>query len=161
MIIKIEGISLHSGVKSRMQLDLNPVVNTWEYVMYMDLNKTAKRKRQKTVAERFEKNTGSKQHARNLTTTTNTTALALVCYGARILKWAEEELKGKKRKSKTLLTIHDAYYARKNNDYLYMTSTNGGTGWQIVKECVCIELERVRKYLAQSKQTILVLGRNY
>uniref|UniRef100_A0A0L8G2V3 ATP-dependent DNA helicase n=1 Tax=Octopus bimaculoides TaxID=37653 RepID=A0A0L8G2V3_OCTBM len=68
--------------------------------------------------------------------------VAVVRYGAGILKWTEEELKEMDRKSRKLLTMHGSHHPCVDTDRLYMKRANGGKG---TDKCGRLRVYRTRE----------------
>ena len=69
-----------------------------------------------------------KLNGRNKFQAINTWAVALLRYGAGIIKWNKEELQNLDRKSRKLLTLYGALHPKSDVDRLYLPRSKGGRG---------------------------------
>ena len=90
----------------------------------------------------------------------NSRAVSVVRYGAGIVKWTKEELKKLDRKTRKLLTIHRAFHCRGDVDRLYVKRCKGGRGLISVEDCVNIEINSLKKNIAESDKYLLVAVKN-
>ena len=70
----------------------------------------------------------SKLNGKNKFQAINRRAVAVLQYGARIVKWSYEELQSLDRKSRKLLTVHGTFHFRSDVDRLYLPRRKGGRG---------------------------------
>ena len=69
----------------------------------------------------------------------NVKAVAIIRYGAGIIKWTKEELRNIDRKTRKLMNMHRALHPQADGDRLYIKRAEGGRGIISVEDCVEIE----------------------
>lgn len=80
----------------------------------------------------------SKSNARNIISAIDSCVVAVVWYGAGILRWTGVGLNELDRKTRKLLTMHGAHNPRAAADRLHMKRVNVGGGLISVEDCVRI-----------------------
>ena len=98
----------------------------------------------------------SKLNGTNSISAINSRVISVVRYGAGIIKWTKEELEKLDRKTRTLFTIHRAFHCRGDVDRLYVKRSKSGRGLISVEDCVNIEINSLRKHVAESDEYLLV-----
>ena len=91
----------------------------------------------------------SKLNGRNKFQAINTLAVALLRYGASIIKWNKEKLQNMDRKSRKLLTLYGAFHPKSNVDRLYLPRPKGGRGLISFKSCIRSEENSVGFYIKE------------
>lgn len=84
----------------------------------------------------------------------------LVRYSTEIPKWTEEGLKKVYRESRNIPRMHGVHHSRVHIDSMYTKRENGRRGLISMKNLLRIELESLMRYLAQSKEAMLVIVTN-
>ncbi|XP_063590474.1 uncharacterized protein LOC134767407 [Penaeus indicus] len=74
----------------------------------------------------------------------NIWAVAVMRYGAGIVKWTKEELKKLDRQTREILTMNGALYPKSDVDRLYVARQRGGRGLQSVLETIQSEENSLR-----------------
>ena len=97
----------------------------------------------------------SKLNGRNKFQAINTWAVALLRYGASIIKWNKEELQNMDRKSRKLLTLYGAFHPKSDVDRLYLPRSKGGRGLISCESCIRSEENSVGFYIKNSMELLL------
>ena len=118
-----------------------------------------KEKVRKEYIRRVRKILGSGLNGGNIITAINSRAVAIVRYGAGILKWTGAELNEMDRKTRKLMTLNGGHHPRADVDRLYMKRANGGRGLIGVEDCVRIEQDSLLKYISKSEEDLLRIVR--
>ena len=110
-VVRCEGLELSSG----------KIINEVErggyrYLGILELDKVKdeemKQQLKKEYKRRLKLILSSKLHGRNKIMAVNTWAVAVLRYGAGVLKWTTEELKELDRKTRKLMTMHGALHPK-------------------------------------------------
>lgn len=80
-----------------------------------------------------------KLNSRNIASTFNIWAVAVVCYGASIKKWIRAEIDQLVRTTEKTTTMQYAHHPKANVHRLYMKRGKGGRGLISIQECINIE----------------------
>ena len=97
----------------------------------------------------------SKLNGRNKFQAINTLAVALLRYGASIIKWNKEKLQNMDRKSRKLLTLYGAFHPKSDVDRLYLPRPKGGRGLISFESCIRSEENSVGCYIKNSMEPLL------
>ena len=97
----------------------------------------------------------SKLNGGNVINAINTRAVAIIRYGAGIIKWTKEELRNIDRKTRKLMNMHRALHPQADVDRLYIKRAEGGRGMISVEDCVEIETNSLHQYIIESKEKLL------
>ena len=97
----------------------------------------------------------SKLNGRNKFQAINTWAVALLRYGAGIIKWNKEELQNLDRKSRKLLTLYGAFHPKSDVDRLYLPRSKGGRGLISCESCIRSEENSVGFYIKNAMEPLL------
>ena len=97
----------------------------------------------------------SKLNGGNVINAINTRAVAIIRYGAGIIKWTKEELRNVDRKTRKLMNMHRALHPQADVDRLYIKRAEGGRGMISVEDCVEIETNSLHQYVVESKEKLL------
>ena len=97
----------------------------------------------------------SKLNGANVINAINTRAVAIIRYGAGIIKWKKEELRNIDRKTRKLMNMHRALHPQADVDRLYIKRAEGGRGMISVEDCVEIETNSLHQYIIESKEKLL------
>ena len=97
----------------------------------------------------------SKLNGSNVINAINTRAVAIIRYGAGIIKWTKEELRNVDRKTRKLMNMHRALHPQADVDRLYIKRAEGGRGMISVEDCVEIETNSLHQYVVESKEKLL------
>ena len=98
----------------------------------------------------------SKLNGGNVIKAINSRAVAIIRYGAGLIKWTKDELRTIDRKTRKLMTIHKALHPRSDVDRLYLSRKEGGRGLISVEDCVDIEVQNLSDYISQSSEEMLL-----
>ena len=109
----------------------------------------------KEYIRRIRKILKSKLNAGNIISAINSRAVAVVRYGAGIIKWKKDEMQELDRKTRKLLTMYGAHHPKADVDRLYMKRSDGGRGLIGVEDCVGMEVDSLAKYLSQTNERLL------
>ena len=109
----------------------------------------------KEYIRRIRKILKSKLNGGNIISAINSRAVAVVRYGAGIIKWTKDEMQDLDRKTRKLLTLYGAHHPKADVDRLYMKRTNGGRGLIGVEDCVGMEVDSLEKYLSNTDEIVL------
>ena len=99
----------------------------------------------------------SKLSGGNVMRATNSRVVSIIRYGVGIINWTKEELRKMDRKTRKLLTIHNAMHPQADVDRLYMKRAEGGRGLISLEECVELECESLAKYIHKAMRFCLQL----
>eukprot|EP00112_Aurelia_sp_Birch-Aquarium-sp1_P017963 Seg422.8 transcript_id=Seg422.8/GoldUCD/mRNA.D3Y31 product="hypothetical protein" protein_id=Seg422.8/GoldUCD/D3Y31 len=119
-----------------------------------------KEKIEKEYVRRVRKILKSKLNGMNNISAINSRAVSVVRYGAGIIKWTKEELEKLDGKPRKFLTIHQAFHCQGDVDRLYVKRSKGGRGLISVEDCVNIEINSLRKHVADSDEYLMVAVKN-
>ena len=97
----------------------------------------------------------SKLNGKNKIKAINTWAVAVLRYGAGILKWNVEEIKELDRKTRKLLTMHKGLHPKSDIDRLYLSRKDGGRGLMSCEDTIKSEENNLGWYLKHSKEKLL------
>ena len=89
----------------------------------------------------------------------NSWAVALLRYGAGIVKWSNEELRSLDTKSRKLLIVHGAFHPRSNVDRLYLPRGKGRRRLMSCESCIRAEDNGIGWYVKNTVELLLVLVR--
>ena len=98
----------------------------------------------------------SKLNGRNKFTAINTWAIALLRYGAGVIRWRKDELQVLDRKTRKLLTLYGAFHPKSDTDRLYMPRRKGGRGLISCQDCITSEENNLAWYIKHSTEPLLV-----
>ena len=96
----------------------------------------------------------SKLNRGNVINAINTRAVAIIRYGAGIIKWTKEELRNIDRKTRKLMTMHRVLHPQAGEDRLYIKRAEGGRGMISVEDSVEIETNSLHQYIVESKEKL-------
>ena len=157
---KSDGIKLPNE-KEIQEIDLE---KGYKYLGVLEADvikdKDMKEKIEKEYVRRVRKILKSKLNGMNSISAINSRADSVVRYGAGIIKWTKEELEKLDRRTRKLLTIHRAFHCRGDVDRLYVKRSKGNRGLISVEDCVNIEVNSLRKHVAESDEYLLVAVKN-
>ena len=97
----------------------------------------------------------TKLNSVNTISAINSRAVAVIKYSAGVIKWTKEELQNLDRKTRELLTIYWAFHPRGDKDSLCSSRRNGGRGLIRVKDCVNMEISKLRRYASESNEKLV------
>jgi hypothetical protein len=103
--------------------------------------------------KRMKKILKSKFNAGNIIKAINSRAVSIIRYGAGLIEWTKEELRGMDRKTRKILTIYKCFHPRNDVDRLYnWKRVEGGRGFQSVEDVVEIEKCSLGYYLTDRQK---------
>ena len=91
----------------------------------------------------------------NVINAINIRAVAMINYGAGIIKWKKEELRNIDRKTRKLMNMHRGLHPQVDVDRLYVKRAEGKRGMISVEDCVEIETNSLLQYIIESKEKLL------
>ena len=97
----------------------------------------------------------SNLNSRNAISAINIWAVAVMRYGAGIVKWTKEELEKLDRQARKIMTMNGALHPKSDVDRLYVARQRGGRGLQSVLETILSEENSLRWYLKNSQEQLL------
>ena len=90
----------------------------------------------------------------------NSWDVTLVRYSGAFLKWTREEFKQMDQKTRKLMTMHKALYARDDVDRLNVSRREGGRGLAIIEESVDASIHRLEDYIEKHGRRLITAPRN-
>ena len=118
-------------------------------------NSEMKEKVRKEYFRRIKKILKSKLNAGNIVTAINSRAVAVIRYGAGLLKWTKDELRAMDRKTRKTMTMHRALHPQADVDRLYLPRSKGGRGMISVEDCEEMEIKSLKEYVVASNERLL------
>ena len=97
----------------------------------------------------------SNLNSRNAISAMNIWAVAMMRYGAGIVKWTKAELEKLDRQTRKIMTMNGALHPKCDVDRLYVARPRGGRGLQSVLETVQSEENSLRWYVKNSQEQLL------
>ena len=97
----------------------------------------------------------SNLNSRNAISAMNIWAVAVMRYGAGIVKWTKEELEKLDRQTRKIMMMNGALHPKSDVDRLYVARQRGGRGLQSVLETVQSEENSLRWYVKNSQEQLL------
>ena len=86
----------------------------------------------------------------------NLRAVAVIRYGAGIIKWTKEELRNNDRRTRKLTNMNRALHPKADVDRLYMKRAEGGRGMISVEDCVDMETNSLYHYVEYGNERLLM-----
>jgi hypothetical protein len=118
----------------------------YKYLGILELDKIMegemKRKFVKEYGRRLRLVLKSKLNGRKKIMAMNTWAVALLRYGAGVLKWRKDEIAAMVRKTRRLMTMQGVLHPRSNIHRLYLPREKDGRGLISCEGCIRTELRR-------------------
>ena len=109
----------------------------------------------KEYIRRVRKILRSKLNGGNTINAINVRAVAVIRYGAGIIKWTKEELRNTDRKRK-LMNMNRALHHKANVDRLYKKRAEGGRGMISVEDCADTETNSLYNYVEKINERLLM-----
>ena len=109
----------------------------------------------KEYLRRVRKILETKLNSGNLIKAINTWAVSLIRYAAPFIEWTIEEVKNMDRRTRKLLTMHNAYHPKSNVERLYLPRSSGGRGLQSIEDVVQISILGLRHYIRNNNERII------
>ena len=119
-----------------------------------------KNKIQKEYLRRTRKLLETKLNSRNLIKGINTRAVPLVRYSGHFLKWTRDELRQMERRTRKLMTMHEALHPRDDVDRLYVSRKEGGRGLASIEDSVDASIQRLEDYIEKHERGLITAIRN-
>ena len=91
----------------------------------------------------------------NLVKGINTWAISLLRYSAAFLDWTKAEVEQLDRRTRKLMTMHNALHPKRNVDRLYLPRKDGGRGLLGVEDTVHIATASLQRYVRKSTERLL------
>ncbi|CAB4035993.1 Hypothetical predicted protein [Paramuricea clavata] len=131
----------------------------YKYLGILELDKIMegemKRKFVKEYGRRLRLVLKSKLNGRNKIMAMNTWAVALLRYGAGVLKWTKDEIAAMDRKTRKLMTLYGALHPRSDIHRLYLPREKGGRGLISCEGCIRTEENSLGWYVKNSVEPLL------
>ncbi|CAB3982989.1 Hypothetical predicted protein [Paramuricea clavata] len=131
----------------------------YKYLGILELDKIMegemKRKFVKEYRRRLRLVLKSKLNGRNKIMAMNTWAVALLRYGAGVLKWTKDEIAAMDRKTRKLMTLYGALHPRSDSHRLYLPREKGGRGLISCEECIRTKENSLGWYVKNSVEPLL------
>ena len=102
----------------------------------------------------------TKLNGGNIIKAINTWAIPVLRYSAPFLKWRKTELQELDRRTRKLLTMHNAHHPKSNVERIYIPRKEGGRGLLNVEDTVNTAILALEEYVVDSNQRILSAARN-
>ena len=135
-IVKSEGIELPNDEKIRSLKE----DDSYKYLGILQSNeiqrKDMKEKVGKEYKRRVRKMLETKLNGGNIIKAINTWAIPMLRYSASFLDWTISELQEMDRRTRKLMTMHNALHPSSNVDRLYIPRSEGGRGILSVEDTV-------------------------
>ena len=158
-ITKFDGISLPHGrlMKGLMEgADYKYLgILQADQIRYMETKEMVKAEYLRRVRRVLE----SKLNDCNIIKGINTRAVSLPRYSAAFIDWNCAELTQLDRRTRTLMTMHNALLPKSNVDGLYIPRKEGGRGLQGVEETVNLTNLGLENYVKESRERLLTAAR--
>ena len=149
------GISLPSGDQIQGLED-----EGYKYLGILEANNILHKEMKGLVSTEYLRRTRkilkSQLHGRFCVQAINTWAVPVVRYGAGILNWTAEELRGLDIKTRKLMRLHGAHHPQGDVDRLYVPRQQGGRGLHSIEEVVRREENALTTFVHRSKDTEIV-----
>ena len=97
----------------------------------------------------------TKLNGGNLIKGINTWAISLLRYSAAFLDWTKAEVEQLDRRTRKLMTMHNALHPKSNVDRLYLPRKDGGRGLLGVEDTVHIASASLQRYVKCSTERLL------
>lgn len=152
---KSEGIELPSGEAMK---EIEEGGYKYLGILEMDdiMEEEMRGKFKKEYLRRLRLVLGSKLSGRNKIMAVNTWAIALLRYGAGIVKWSQEKVQTLDRKTRKLLTLYGVFHPKSDVDRLYLPRAKGGRGLISCEMCIRSEENNLGWYVKKSVEPMLV-----
>ena len=118
-------------------------------------NTEMKEKIRKEYLRRIKKILKSKLNSGNVVAAINSRAVAVIRYGAGLIKWTKDELRTIDRKTRKIMTMHRALHPQADIDRLYLPRSQGGRGMISAEDCVEMEVKSLEEYVIASNERML------
>ena len=159
-ITKFDGISLSDGrVMKRLiegagykYLGILQV----DQIRYTEMKKKVKAEYLRRVRKVLE----TKLNGGNIIKGINTWAVSLLRYSATFTDWNGAELTQLARRTRKLMTMHNALHPKTNVDHLYIPSKEDGRGLQGVEEAVKLTNLGLENYVKEFRERLLTAARS-
>ena len=102
----------------------------------------------------------TKLNGGNIIKAINTWAIPVLRYSAPFLKWRNTELQELDRRTRKLLTMHNAHHPKSNVERIYIPRKEGGRGLLNVEDIVNTAILGLEEYVVDSNERILSAARN-
>ena len=154
-IVKSEGIELPNDEKIRsLKQD-----ESYKYLGILQSNevqrKDMKDKVGKEYKRRVRKILETKLNGGNIIKAINTWAIPILRYSAAFLDWTISDLKEMDKRTRKLMTMHNALHPRSNVDRLYIPRSEGGRGLLSVEGSVNLAKLGLQGYVKMSEERLI------
>ena len=158
-IIKSEGIELPNDEKIRSLKE----DDSYRYLGILQSNeiqrKDMKEKVGKEYKRRVRKILETKLNGGNIIKAINIWAIPMLRYSASFLDWTISELQEMDRRTRKLMTMHNALHPRSNVDRLYIPRSEGGRGLLSVEDTVTLAKLGLQGYVKMSDERFISAAR--
>ena len=114
----------------------------------------------KEYKRRVRKVLETKLNGGNIIKAINSWAIPVLRYSAPFLKWRKTELQELDRRTRKLLTMHNAHHPKSNVERIYIPRKEGGRGLLNVEDTVNTAILGLEEYVVDSTERILSAARN-
>ena len=154
-VVKSEGLNL--GEAGFIQ-EADP--EGYKYLGILQLDQILENKMKKKIREeylrRVKKICRSKLNGKNMVDGINSWAVGIMRYGAGIISWTKDDLKGIDRKTRKILSLNRGLHVRSNIARLYLPRKEGGRGLQGVEVSVNEENAALCQYINESSELMIM-----
>ena len=154
------GISLPDGNQIQGLED-----DGYKYLGILEANNILHKEMKKLVTleylRRTKKILKAQLHGRFCVQAINTWAGPVVGYGAGILNWTAEELRGLDTKTRKLMRIHGAHHPQGDVDRLYVSRQQGGRGLHSIEEVVRREENALTTFVLRSSDAEILCLKDF
>ena len=159
--VKSDGIQLlnHKVFKSLKERDSYNYLGVPEVDEVMDNEMKNKVKREREYYRRVRKVLETKLNSRNVFKALNAWAVSVVRYTAAFLGWSRLQIEDIDRWTRIWLTMHNGFHPKSNVDWLYLSRSECGRGLIGVQDTVETAILRLRNYVRNSKEGLLIAAR--
>ena len=109
----------------------------------------------KEYKRRIRKILESKLNGGNIIKAINTWVIQILRYSAAFLDWTINDLQEMDRRTRKLMTMHNALHPRSNVDRLYIPRGEGGRGLRSVEDTVNLAKLRLQEYVEMSDERLV------
>ena len=148
--IKLPDKSLIKSMKEGESYKYLGILQTdriWHKEMKIEVGREYKRRVRKLLE--------TKLNGGNLVKGINTWAISLLRYSAAFLDWTKAEVEQLDRRTRKLMTMHNALHPKSNVDRLYLPRKDGGRGLLGVEDTVHIATASLQRYVRKSTEKLL------
>ena len=153
-MVTCDGIELPDGEKMKGVSE-----EGYKYLGIVELDgikeKEMKKRFTKEYKRRIKLILKSNLNSRNAISAMNIWAVAVMRYGAGIVKWTKAELEKLDRQTRKIMTMNGALHPKSDVDRLYVARQRGGRGLQSVLETIQSEENSLRWYVQKQPRAFI------